>query len=198
MIAQLAGTLIEKQPPVLVLDVQGVGYEVEAPLSTFTSLPAVGEGVRLLTHMVVREDAHLLFGFATRTERHLFRQLLAVNGVGAKVALTILSGLTVEEFAACVARKDVKALTRVPGIGRKTAERLFVEMQDKLGTIEPSGTASVGIAGGVSESAGEQAEAALVALGFRADEARKLVSTVADEALTVEEIIRDALRNARR
>ena len=136
MIGRLSGQLLEKTPPSLVLDVQGVGYEVDAPMSTFYALPALNESVSLFTHLVVREDAQLLYGFATRTERVVFRALLKVNGVGAKVALSILSGLSVDEFLACVASKDVAALVRVPGIGKKTAERLLIELQDKVDALD--------------------------------------------------------------
>jgi len=135
MIGRLSGTLLEKNPPSLLIDVGGVGYEVEVPMSTYYELPAQGKAVQLLTHFVVREDAQLLFGFASATEREAFRTLLKVNGVGAKVALSILSGLSTEEFFAYIARKDTVALTKVPGIGKKTAERLIVELQDKVDTF---------------------------------------------------------------
>ena len=132
MIGRLTGTLLAKQPPALLLDVAGVGYELEAPMTTFYTLPAVGETVTLHTHLVVREDAHLLFGFASEDERRLFRALIKVSGVGARLALTILSGVSADEFVRCVQDSDTATLVRLPGIGKKTAERLIVEMRDRL------------------------------------------------------------------
>ncbi|MEK9134018.1 MAG: Holliday junction branch migration protein RuvA, partial [Pseudomonadota bacterium] len=132
MIGRLQGVLLRKEPPALMLDVGGVGYELEAPMTTFYELPAVGERVTLYTHLVVREDAHLLYGFVREAQRRLFRELLKVNGVGPRVALAVLSGLSDEEFCRCVAEEDIARLTKVPGIGRKTAERLVIEMRDKL------------------------------------------------------------------
>ncbi|MDZ7749861.1 MAG: Holliday junction branch migration protein RuvA [Halofilum sp. (in: g-proteobacteria)] len=136
MIGRLTGTLARKQPPSLLVDVGGVGYELEAPMSTFYDLPEVGAEVTLLTHMVVRDDAHLLFGFARESERYLFRTLLKVSGVGAKMALAVLSGMSADDFARCIESDDVTALTRLPGIGRKTAQRLVVEMRDRLDDAE--------------------------------------------------------------
>ncbi len=133
MIGSVRGRIASKTPPQLTVDVGGIGYELEAPMSTFFLLPAVGEEVRLLTHLVVREDAHILYAFATENERRLFRSLIKVSGVGPKIALALLSGISVEAFALCVQNQDIAALTRVPGIGRKTAERLVVEMKDRLG-----------------------------------------------------------------
>ncbi len=198
MIGRLTGSLLEKNPPTLVLDVQGVGYEVDAPMSTFYALPALGENVSLLTHMVVREDAQLLYGFATRTERVLFRALLKVNGVGAKVALSILSGMSADEFISCVATKDITALVRVPGIGKKTAERLLIELQDKFdslgGTSAPTGSQLL-----VDESSARtQAEEALAALGYKPAEATRLLDKSASDSQTVEQMIRAALRSAAR
>lgn len=197
MIGRLTGTLLEKNPPALLIDVQGVGYEVDAPMSTFYALPATGETVALLTHLVVREDAQLLYGFASSTERVLFRALLKVNGVGAKVALAILSGLSTDEFLSCVATKDVAALVRVPGIGKKTAERLLVELQDKvvqLGiTSLPSGASTVT---DNDPGAREQAEEALLALGYKPAEANRLLDRHSEEGQSVEQMIRAALRGA--
>jgi Holliday junction DNA helicase RuvA len=132
MIGRLTGTILYKAPPLLILDVRGVGYEIEAPMSTFYLLPAVGADVQLFTHLAVREDAHLLFGFATENERHLFRSLIKVNGVGPKLALTILSGIEADEFVLCIQHGDNARLTRLPGIGKKTADRLIIEMRDRL------------------------------------------------------------------
>ena len=134
MIGSLRGRIASKTPPQLTVEVGGLGYELEAPMSTFFHLPAVGEEVRLLTHLVVREDAHVLYAFATEEERRLFRSLIKVSGVGPKIALALLSGISVSAFIQCVRSEDIGALTRVPGVGRKTAERLIVEMRDRLAT----------------------------------------------------------------
>ena len=187
MIGSLTGTLAAKHPPRLLLEVGGVGYELEAPMSTFYSLPAVGDTVRLHTHLVVREDAHQLFGFASESERSLFRSLLKVTGVGAKVALAILSGISVEGFSRCVLDNDVGALTRVPGIGKKTAERLVVEMRDRVG----SGAA---VAAGETQSPRDEASSALFALGYKPAEAARMLDAVKTEHATSEALIREALR----
>ncbi|MGQ7843230.1 Holliday junction branch migration protein RuvA [Granulosicoccus sp. 3-233] len=199
MIGRLTGVLLEKNPPSLLVDVQGVGYEVDVPMSTFYALPAQGEAVALFTHLVVREDAQLLYGFGSRTERLLFRALLKVNGVGAKVALAILSGLSTDEFLSCIASKDVSALVCVPGIGKKTAERLLVELQDKVdalgvGSAVPSGTLPLDN----DPSAREQAEEALVALGYKPAEANRLLDKNSETGQSVEQMIRAALRGAAR
>lgn len=198
MIGRLTGNLMEKNPPSLLIDVQGVGYEVDAPMSTFYALPAVGEVVALFTHLVVREDAQLLYGFASRTERVLFRALLKVNGVGAKVALSILSGMNTDEFLSCLASKDVAALVRVPGIGKKTAERLLIELQDK---VESLGTGS-SVPGAVplpfEESPRTQAEEALAALGYKPAEATRLLDKNTSNDQSVEQMIKAALRGATR
>jgi len=200
MIGRIAGTLLEKHPPALVVDVAGVGYELEVPMSTYYALPKVGEGVALLVHMVVREDAMLLFGFGSALERSLFRALLRVNGVGAKMALSILSGLSPDEFLSCVARKDVPTLVRVPGVGKKTAERLLVELQDKVdgigGAALAGGQSSGGLLG-AEPTMREQAEEALAALGYRPIEIKRLLDKHADDAESVEAMIRAALRGAR-
>ena len=163
MIGRLAGTLLEKHPPSLLLDVGGVGYELDAPMSTVYNLPAVGERVTLLTHLLVREDAHQLYGFGTAAERHAFRALIRISGVGARTALALLSGLSVEELAQAVALQQAGALTRVPGIGAKTAERLLLELKGKLvPAIE-------GVGGGAQASIGDASTdilRALLALGY--------------------------------
>ncbi len=151
MIGAVRGRIASKTPPQLTVDVGGVGYELEAPMSTFFTLPAVGAEVSLLTHLVVREDAHVLYGFATEEERRLFRSLIKVSGVGPKIALGLLSGMTVAAFARCVQSEDVAALTRIPGIGRKTAERLIVEMRDRLTPPPP-------VAGAAAAAAGDSPE----------------------------------------
>jgi len=198
MIGRISGILLEKNPPALLIDVSGVGYEVDAPMSTFYDLPAVGEPVALHIHQIVREDAHLLFGFGSTRERALFRALLKVNGVGARVALAILSGMSVDDFGLCVTRDDVAALTRIPGIGRKTAERLVVEMRDKLPAdlALPSTPASTNKPFVVAASASNQAVDALVALGYKPGEATKMIDKLdCDESASVEEIIRAALKS---
>jgi Holliday junction DNA helicase RuvA len=194
MIGQLRGNLVHKQPPGLVVDVHGVGYELEAPMTTFYDLPEVGQGVTLFTHLVVREDAQLLYGFSRVGQRDLFRSLLKVNGVGPRVALAILSGMTADEFSACVAEQDAARLTRVPGIGRKTAERLVMEMRDKLQTAGGE-TFTVPAADAPRDPVGE-AVSALIALGYKPPEASRAVRGVTDAgSLSSEEIIRLALRN---
>jgi Holliday junction DNA helicase RuvA len=200
MIGRLRGTLAQKQPPMLLLDVGGVGYEVEASMSTFYQLPAVGEAVVLHTHLVVREDAHLLFGFASESERRLFRTLIKVNGVGAKLALTILSGISADEFARCVQDNDTAALVRLPGVGKKTAERLIVEMRDRLSDWEGDavlpGAAPTPSAEAPARDETRDAISALVSLGYKPPEASRLVSKVEAEGLSSEEIIRAALKQA--
>jgi len=197
MIGTLAGVLAFKAPPHLLLEVGGVGYEVEAPMSTFYMLPPVGERTRLLTHLVVREDAHILYGFASVEERTLFRNLLKVSGVGPRIALAILSGVTAASFAHAVREHDAAALTRIPGVGRKIAERLVVEMRDR---IEAPGAGPDSSAGGGGAASGAEAEAygALVSLGYKPGEATRLLKGVGAElaGLSTEELIRRALQGA--
>lgn len=198
MIGFLRGTLIQKSPPQLVLDVQGVGYEVEAPMTTFYDLPALGQEVKLHTHLVVREDAHILFGFASETERLLFRVLIKVNGVGPKLALTILSGQSVAEFYRCVDDNDVKSLVRLPGVGQKTAERLIIEMRGRLpeiGDISVSKDKSDSVVN-THVSPRQEAITALCALGYKPQDAAKMVQAIATEDKSCEDIIRMALRGA--
>lgn len=196
MIGFLKGTLAAKHPPQLLLEVGGVGYEIEAPMSTFYQLPETGQPVRLLTHLLVREDAHVLYGFATDAERQLFRSLIKVGGVGARIALAILSGISVEAFARCVTTDDVASLTRIPGVGRKTAERLVVEMRDRL---KQAGSAlAQAMPAGDSGAPADEAFGALVALGYRAAEAQRLLKLVEGKAETTEELIRAALQAAAR
>ncbi|MBI3898302.1 MAG: Holliday junction branch migration protein RuvA [Gammaproteobacteria bacterium] len=193
MIGRLRGTLIRKEPPALLVEVGGVGYELEAPMTTFYDLPAIGEPVTLHTHLVVREDAHLLFGFVRESQRRQFRALLKINGVGPRVALAILSGLTEDELARCIADNDIARLTQVPGIGRKTAERLIVELRDKLPS-EPTGNAAFNAAAGAPRDPVGEAVSALIALGYKAPEASRAVRGLANQGLSTEEIIRQALR----
>jgi Holliday junction DNA helicase RuvA len=197
MIGSLRGRITSKTTPKLTVEVGGVGYELEAPMSTFFHLPAVGQDVKLLTHFVVREDAQLLYGFATEDERRLFRSLLKVSGIGPKIALALLSGISVEGFITCVQSQDVAALVRVPGIGRKTAERLLVEMRDRL---KPAGDALEPGAVIVAQGATPEAEAfgALVALGYRPAEATRLLKAAGPGTQTTEELIRRALQSAAR
>lgn len=199
MIGRLTGILLEKQPPQLLIDVNGVGYEVEAPMSTFYQLPTVGEKVTLHTHLIVREDAQLLCGFATPLERQLFRHLIKVNSVGAKLALTILSGISASEFARCVQQKDAAALTRLPGVGKKTAERLVIEMGDRLDDLPvellpETAAPETGVA--QTSTAERDALSALVALGYKPQEASRLLQHVDTDGLGSEAIIRLALKAA--
>jgi holliday junction DNA helicase RuvA len=196
MIGRLRGRLIRKAPPALIVDVNGVGYELEAPMSTFYRLPELGSEVELHTHLVVRDDAHLLYGFATEDERRLFRDLLRVTGIGPKIGLALLSGIDVETFMRCVEAEDADALTRIPGIGRKTAERLLIEMRDRiraLGELPAAGAAAASGAGARAE-----AYAALVALGYRPVEVNRLLQGVAEDGIGTEELIRRALQAAAR
>lgn len=199
MIGRLRGVLLEKHPPDILVDVSGVGYEVQVPMTTLFQLPAAGEPVTLLTHLVVREDAQQLFGFASEQDRRLFRELIKVSGVGPRLALTLLSGMDAREFARALARDDTSALVALPGVGRKTAERLLVEMRDKagkwLGELTPQPDtleAPLPVAG---DDFRDEAEQALVALGYKLPEAAKLVARVAAEDVnSSEELIRRALR----
>lgn len=196
MIARLAGLLLTKTPPSLLIDVGGVGYEVDAPMSTFYTLPKLGEKIVLLTHMVVREDAQLLYGFASEPERTLFRALIKVSGIGPKVALVVLSGMSVQEFANCVQAADAAALARLPGIGKKTAERLVIELRDKVDQNLSLLLPSENSAGGSLNNILPEACAALEALGYKPAEALKMAKAVAAEAQTVEELIKLALRRS--
>ena len=194
MIGRLTGSLARKEPPALLLDVNGVGYELEAPMSTFYDLPAVGEKVTLYTHLVVREDAHLLYGFSRESQRQLFRSLLKVNGVGPRVALAVLSGLAEQELILCLAHEDIARLTKVPGIGRKTAERLVMELRDKVDlTATPAGAAARPV--NVPADPAQEAVSALVALGYKPVEANRVVGGISSAGLTSEEIIRQSLKS---
>ncbi len=197
MIGHLRGRLAAKHPPQLVVDVGGVGYELEAPMSTFYGLPAVGAEVGLHTHLVVREDAHVLFGFGTERERSLFRELIKVSGVGPRIALAILSGVSVDEFHRCVEAEDVASLVRVPGIGRKTAERLVIEMRDRLkATAGAASGALTGAAAGSAATPQAEAFSALVALGYKPPEVTRLLQKVDPSVTSTEDLIRHALRAA--
>lgn len=199
MIGFLRGKLISKSPPSLVLDVQGVGYEIEAPMTTFYDLPTIGEQVTLFTHLVVREDAHILFGFARETERVLFRSLIKVNSVGPKLALTLLSGLSAEAFHQCIADNDSNALVRLPGIGKKTAERLIIEMRDRLPDLPESaesGLQAVEMSQGAMGNPKQEALSALIALGYKPQDASRMLQNIAVANHSCEDIIRMALQDA--
>lgn len=201
MIGRIRGKLLEKQAPELLVDVNGVGYEIQAPMTTIYQLPAPGETVELFTHLVVREDAHLLFGFASHRDRALFRALIKVNGVGPKLALTILSGMDAQDFVRCVRDDDTAGLVRLPGVGKKTAERLLVEMRDRLRDWPIDGLA-VGEGAARLPAQGDDklldAESALIALGYKPQEATRMIAAVhkTDAALTSEQLIRAALKSA--
>ncbi|MFO8025822.1 Holliday junction branch migration protein RuvA [Thiohalophilus sp.] len=201
MIGRIQGILVSKQPPQLLVDVHGVGYEIEAPMSTFYQLPEVNQPVTLQTHLVVREDAQQLYGFASEQERRLFRSLIRVNGVGAKLALAILSGMSAGEFARCVHDNDSRSLVQLPGVGKKTAERLIMEMRDRLADWEDEELAATPPAGGMAPAAGSQeadreAVSALIALGYKPQEASRMVQSVDSEGRNSEDIIRAALKAA--
>jgi holliday junction DNA helicase RuvA len=200
MIGFLKGRLAVKQPPMLMVDVNGVGYEMEAPMSTFYGLPAAGEPVALFTHLVVREDAHILYAFGTDGERRLFRGLLKVSGVGPKIALGILSGASVEDFLRTIEAEDIAMLTRIPGIGRKTAERVIIEMRDsvkKLSMPAAGGTpAGMGMGMGTAATPQSEAFSALIALGYKPPEVVRLLKSVDEPDLATTEIIRRALKSA--
>ncbi len=201
MIGFLRGKLAFKAPPLLVLDVNGVGYEVEAPMTVFYNLPAIGTELMLHTHLVVREDAHILFGFSTDTDRAMFRTLIKVNGVGPKLALTILSGQSAEEFQRCIHNNDTQALVRLPGVGKKTAERLIVEMRDRLpDLINLSGSGELPVAGvdkvQFANKPKQEAISALCSLGYKPLDASKMVQNISTESKSCEDIIRQALQGS--
>lgn len=204
MIGRLRGIILEKQPPQVLLEVQGVGYEVQMPMTCFYALPETGAEAAIYTHFVVREDAQLLFGFNNKQERTLFRELIKVNGIGPKLALAILSGMSAQQFVNAVERQEINTLVKLPGVGTKTAERLVVEMKDRFkgmngdlfalggGDIPPAAPS----AGESAEDAEAEAVAALVSLGYKPQEASRLVSKVARPEADCESLIRDALRAA--
>ncbi|MBW5414372.1 Holliday junction branch migration protein RuvA [Pseudomonas sp. MAG002Y] len=198
MIGRLHGSLAEKQPPHVIIDVNGVGYELEVPMTTLYRLPSLGEPVTLHTHLVVREDAHLLYGFFEKRERELFRELIRLNGVGPKLALALMSGFEVDELVRCVQAQDASALVKIPGVGKKTAERLLVELKDRfkawesLPSIAPLMMETA--AGKPVVTAETDAVSALVSLGFKPQEASRAVSAIAEEGLSSEDLIRRALK----
>jgi Holliday junction DNA helicase RuvA len=189
LIGRISGQLLEKNPPQILVEAHGVGYEVEVPMSTFYNLPGTGERVTLLTHLVIREDAHLLFGFGTESERRAFRQLIRISGVGARIALAVLSGLSVAELADAVMRQETGRLTRIPGIGKKTAERLLLELKDKMGADVLTG----GIAANRPPPATSDVVNALLALGYNEREALGAVKQL-PEGVSVSDGIKQALK----
>jgi len=190
VIGSLTGVLASRQPPWLLLDVGGVGYELEAPMSTFYELPQVGSQLTLVTHLVVREDAQLLYGFLSEAERSLFRSLLKVSGIGARIALAVLSSMSVSGFQRCVELRDVASLVRIPGVGKKTAERLLVEMADRLSDLPVSDRSA---AAPTTQPASE-AESALLALGYRPAEVSRMLGAFDTAGMSTEALIREALR----
>ena len=200
MIGWLSGVLRAKHPPALLLDVGGVGYELEAPMSTFAELPGLGEPVSLYTHLLVREDAQQLFGFSREREREVFRALLKVSGVGAKVALAILSGMDGETFARCGHDGDTASLTRLPGIGKKTAERVVMEMRDRLAGLPGPGSPAPGTGAAAlpAQDPVSEAVSALIALGLKPQEASRRIAALEAEGLAPEELVRRALRSMAR
>ena len=195
MIGSLRGKLASKRAPQIIVECEGVGYEVETPMSTFLDLPAIGQDLFLHTHLLVREDAQILYGFATEQERSFFRTLLRISGVGAKMGLAILSTMSVAEFQACVEFEDAATLVKIPGVGKKTAERLIIEMRDKIdkSSVSP-GSARVP----VEVSPRSEAVDALIALGYKAGEVNKLIGAMDVDGQSAEDIIRQALRQAAR
>ena len=193
MIGSLRGQLTSKQAPHIVVECQGVGYEVETPMSTFLDLPGVGESLFLHTHLLVREDAQILYGFATEGERALFRTLLRISGVGAKMGLAILSTMSVGDFQRCVEYEDAATLVKIPGVGKKTAERLIIEMRDKIDR-EPAAPGVTKLP--VATSPQSEAADALMALGYKAAEVNRLIGSMDVSGQSAEDIIRSALRQA--
>ncbi len=202
MIGRIQGTLIQKDPPMMLVDVNGVGYEIEAPARVFFELPHDGEDVTIITHMLVREDAQILYGFNNYGQRELFRKLLKVNGIGAKSALAVLSTMSVDEFVAMIQSQDVAAIVKIPGVGKKTAQRLIIEMRDKLGDVASddislpgSGGAQAANLGNMPATAQSEALIALQSLGFRPQEVNLLIKQIAKDGMSAEEIIRLCLQH---
>ena len=196
MIGHLKGRIINKNPPEVLIEVEGIGYEVLCPMSTFYDLDNLSEDILLFTHLSIKEDAHTLFGFITKDEKNVFRELIRVNGVGPKVALAILSNLSVSSLVQCISTEDADLLAKTPGIGKKTALKLIVELQDRLGKLELSGSlVSSKEFKQSSNPNSRQAIEALQSLGFKVKEANKMVSKIDDQDLSTEQIIRLALQN---
>ncbi len=198
MIGRLTGSLLEKQPPSILLNVQGVGYELEASMSTFYNLPECGESITLHTHLVVREDAQLLYGFYSLSERVMFRNLIKISGVGPKLALTILSGMSAEDFSRCILEENSKALTKLPGVGKKTAERLVIELKDRLEKDDSIKLSNIGSSTKIERQVSpvNDAISALISLGYKAQQASQMVRELDVENKSTEEIIRAALHTS--
>ncbi|GGD68066.1 Holliday junction branch migration protein RuvA [Lacimicrobium alkaliphilum] len=203
MIGRIRGILVEKQPPQILIEAAGVGYEIQLPMTSFYQLPDAGEEVTVYTHFVVREDAQLLFGFANQSERALFRELIKANGVGPKMALTILSGMSAAQFVNCVQQQDVNALVKLPGVGKKTAERLLVELKDRLSSLIGDSADNQLAAQAnpventfvVADDPKEEAISALVALGYKPAQISKTVNNLHRQGMTSEDLIREVLRS---
>ena len=196
MIGHLKGKITSKNPPEILIEVEGVGYEVLCPMSTFYSLDDLTEDILLFTHLSIKEDAHTLFGFISKDEKNVFRELIRVNGVGPKVALAILSNLSVQSLVECISTEDADLLAKTPGIGKKTALKLIVELQDRLGKLELTGTLEkTRVLNQSSNPNSKQAIEALQSLGFKVKEANRMVSKIEDQGLSTEQIIRLALQN---
>ncbi|AVU35799.1 TPA: Holliday junction branch migration protein RuvA [Serratia marcescens] len=203
MIGRLRGNILEKQPPLVLLEANGVGYEVHMPMTCFYELPELGQEAIVFTHFVVREDAQLLYGFNDKQERALFRELIKVNGVGPKLALAILSGMSAQQFVSAVEREEITALVKLPGVGKKTAERLVVEMKDRFKGLNGdlfNSSSEISLPSVADKAPDVDAEAeavsALVALGYKPQEASRMVSKIAKPGADCETLIRDALRAA--
>ncbi|QLB44168.1 Holliday junction branch migration protein RuvA [Mannheimia pernigra] len=199
MIGRLQGKIIEKQPPEILLDVQGVGYELLLPMTSFYNLPQIGDETAIFTHLVVREDAHLLFGFSQKQDRSLFRELIKTNGVGPKLALAILSAMSVSQFVTAIEQEELTKLTKIPGIGRKTAERLLVELKGKFKGIEQTDffvEASDHIIVNHTPDPANEALDALISLGYKPSDAEKMIKKVNKSDATSEQLIREALKNS--
>ena len=196
MIGHLKGRIISKNPPEIIIEVEGIGYEVLCPMSTFYELDSLPEDILLFTHLSIKEDAHTLFGFINKDEKNVFRELIRVNGVGPKVALAILSNLSVHSLVECISTEDADLLAKTPGIGKKTALKLIVELQDRLVKLELDGSLTPSRdPKQISNPNSKQAIEALQSLGFKAKEANKMVSKIEDQGLSTEQIIRQALQN---
>jgi len=196
MIGHLKGKITSKNPPEILIEVEGVGYEVLCPMSTFYALDNLTEDILLFTHLSIKEDAHTLFGFISKDEKNVFRELIRVNGVGPKVALAILSNLSVQSLVECISTEDADLLAKTPGIGKKTALKLIVELQDRLGKLELTGTVEKSrVLNQSSNPNSKQAIEALQSLGFKVKEANRMVSKIEDQGLSTEQIIRLALQN---
>ena len=196
MIGHLKGKITSKNPPEILIEVEGVGYEVLCPMSTFYALDNLTEDILLFTHLSIKEDAHTLFGFISKDEKNVFRELIRVNGVGPKVALAILSNLSVQSLVECISTEDADLLAKTPGIGKKTALKLIVELQDRLGKLELTGTLEkTRVLNQSTNPNSKQAIEALQSLGFKVKEANRMVSKIEDQGLSTEQIIRLALQN---